>query len=301
MQPIFSAINDAHRGLALDPPAVDNHFLSRARRGLGRAQAAVSTRDTRIPLPPEAIISILTAAEASTAALPALRRASALTLTGLFAGRSDTSVHLRSEDVQITPDFIWLRLTEKGKRHRSVRRVVRLPLSQRAIDGVASAVPRVAALLQRYFDARDAAGRTAEFAFQLGGETRPTTTTQEQWLATELAGIGVSAPPGFAYQGHSLRSMGASCMAAIGVDRHIYIWVGGWVRGSSVVDAHYVDPTVLPTPAAYALYGWALSRQYRAEAGVIVAATVLPDPLAAPASPSTPAHVRVAARIRMLM
>ena len=86
-------------------------------------------------------------------------------------------------------------------------------------------------------------------------------------------------------------------VAAIGVDRHIYIWVGGWVRGSSVVDEHYVDPTVLPTPAAYALYGWALSRQYRAEAGVIVAATVLPDPLAEPASPSTPAHVRVAARI----
>ena len=140
MQPIFSAINDAHRGLALDPPAVDNHFLSRARRGLGRAQAAVSTRDTRIPLPPEAILSILTAAEASTAGLPALRRASALSLTGLFAGRSDTSVHLRSEDVQLTPDFIWLRLTEKGKRHRSVRRVVRLPLSQRAIDGVMGAV-----------------------------------------------------------------------------------------------------------------------------------------------------------------
>ena len=81
-------------------------------------------------------------------------------------------------------------------------------------------------------------------------------------------------------------------------DRVIYIWLGGWTRGSSVVDKHYVDPTVLPTPAAHALYGWALSRQYRAEAGVIVAATVLPDPMA---RPGTPAHVRVAARIRAHM
>ena len=40
-----------------------------------------------------------------------------------------------------------------------------------------------------------------------------------------------------------------------------------------------IDPTVLPTPAAYALWGWALTRQYRADAGVVVAATTLPDPL----------------------
>ena len=68
-------------------------------------------------------------------------------------------------------------------------------------------------------------------------------------------------------------------MAAIGIDRHIYVWVGGWARGSSVVDKHYIDPTVLPSPAAYSLYGWALSRQYYASAGEVVAASTLPDPL----------------------
>ena len=36
MQPIFSAINDAHRSLELDPPAVDSFFLKRVRTGLGR-------------------------------------------------------------------------------------------------------------------------------------------------------------------------------------------------------------------------------------------------------------------------
>ena len=69
-------------------------------------------------------------------------------------------------------------------------------------------------------------------------------------------------------------------MAAIGVDRHIYIWIGGWARGSDVVDRHYIDPTVLPTPAAYALWGWALTRQYSADAGVVEWAECLPDPRA---------------------
>ena len=91
--------------------------------------------------------------------------------------------------------------------------------------------------------------------------------------------MGVSAPPGFAYQGHSLRSMAASAMAAIGVERHVYVWVCGWKAGSITVDKHYIDPTVRPTPAAFELYGWALSRQYVTSTAEVVAAATLPDPL----------------------
>ena len=69
-------------------------------------------------------------------------------------------------------------------------------------------------------------------------------------------------------------------MAAIGVERHIYVWIGGWARGSDTVDRHYIDPTVLPTPAAYALCGWALTRQYSTEHGVVEFAECFPDPLA---------------------
>ena len=139
----------------------------------------------------------------------------------------------------------------------------------------------------------------ADYAFQLRGEARPTTASMEGWLARALARGGIQAPAGFAYQGHSIRSLGASAMAAIGVPRHIYIWLGGWARGSSVVDQCYIDPTFMPTPAAYALYGWALSRQYSADAGIVAAATLLPDPRepepGAPPQRDTPPH-RVAAR-----
>jgi hypothetical protein len=296
MQPIFSAINDAHRSVGLDPPAVDSHFLTRTRQGLRRAQAAISTVDSRVPLPAESLLEVTADGEAAAAAPPAaatrshpapwrhrlerLRAAAAISLTSLFAGRQDSSVHLRSCDVGVDDEFIWLRLTEKGKRASRVRRVVRLPLRQSPVAGHPSALPRIAALLRAYLAARsDASPVVPEFAFQLSGEVRPTTRSMEGWLDGVLSRLRIAAPPGFAYQGHSLRSLGASAMAAIGVERHIYGWLGGWARGSQTVERDYVDPTVLPTPAAYALYGWALSRQYAAGPGVVVAATVLPDPL----------------------
>jgi hypothetical protein len=61
-------------------------------------------------------------------------------------------------------------------------------------------------------------------------------------------------------------------------------WLGGWARGSGVVDRCYIDPTFAPSPAAYALFGWALMRHFSADAGTIVRAMMLPDPrLTAPA------------------
>ena len=81
-------------------------------------------------------------------------------------------------------------------------------------------------------------------------------------------------------------------MAAIGVPRHIYIWIGGWARGSSVVDRQYIDPTFQPSAAAFALYGWVLSRQYAAGAGSVEPFIPLPDPLDSPTLPDSPAPDR---------
>ena len=58
-------------------------------------------------------------------------------------------------------------------------------------------------------------------------------------------------------------------MSAIGVDRVIIHFLGGWKRGSSTMERDYIDPTVMPTPAAFMLYGWALARQYSVGTGSI--------------------------------
>jgi len=67
-------------------------------------------------------------------------------------------------------------------------------------------------------------------------------------------------------------------MSAIGVDRHVIVWLGGWAPGSTTMEKHYLDPTMLPSPAAYALYGWALSRQYASGDPIMGPAITLSDP-----------------------
>ena len=287
LQPIFSAINAAHRDLDLEPPACDNHFLTMARKGLRRAQVeAGHTRDSRVPLPCEHCLSILATGERAAAvpintleSLRVVRCSFGLVLTALFAGRQDSGVHLRTTDCQVDASAIWLRLTEKGKKGTVVRRVLKLDVAR---AGHGSALPRVASLGIAYLNARGRFLRdgqsTPEFLLQLPGERRPLTRDMEQWLAVALSVEGISAPPGFAYLGHSIRSMGASAMAAINVPRHVYIFIGGWARGSTVVDKHYIDPTFAPSAAARALYGWLLTHAYSAGIGVPERGTLLPDP-----------------------
>ena len=85
-------------------------------------------------------------------------------------------------------------------------------------------------------------------------------------------------------------------MAAIGVPRHAYVWLGGWKRGSGIIDECYVDPTFAPSATAYELHNWALARKFTADAGTAAAATTLPDPREpSPTARDTPPH-RVAAR-----
>ena len=206
-----------------------------------------------------------------------------MSLGSLFSGRSDSTVHLRAADFRVSEDFIWLRLTEKGKRHTAIRRVVRLPLRSAPVEGCASALPRVALLARRFLLARRLAWQHArlpepEWLFQLPAEARPTTRSMESWFRAVMHRLDISAPDGFVYLAHSIRSGAASAESAIGVPRPIYVWMGGWRRSSPVVERHYVDPTVLPSPAAYRLFGWMLSRQYEVGVGEIVHQRLLPDP-----------------------
>ena len=76
------------------------------------------------------------------------------------------------------------------------------------------------------------------------------------WLSQTLSEEGISAASGFAYQGHSLRSGGSSAAEAVGVSRYRGNWLGGWSQQGRTRELHYLDPSVLPTPAAFAFFGW---------------------------------------------
>ena len=87
----------------------------------------------------------------------------------------------------------------------------------------------------------------------------------EGWLEATLRRVGVRAPAGFAYLGHSIRSGGSSAAEAIGVPRFRGNWLGGWSQSGKTRELHYMDPSVLPSPAAYGLLGWLLDGTYEAE------------------------------------
>ncbi len=228
---------------------------------------------------------VASGAEAARETSPPPPSSVSVVLGSLFAGRTDTTVHLRAEDFGVTADFLWLRLTEKGKRGLALRRVIRLPIDAELVcEGERSALPRVAQLARAYLEARREAHAAAqrplsEYLFQLPGERRPTTTSMAAWLERLLERLQVRAPPSFAYLPHSIRSGTASAMAAIGIPRHIYVWIGGWSPTSTTVEKHYVDPTVLPTASALRLYGWARARAYTTDRPRWERRAPLPDPL----------------------
>ena len=68
----------------------------------------------------------------------------------------------------------------------------------------------------------------------------------------------IRAPSEFVYLGHSLRIVCLSSAEAIGVSRYRGNWFGGWSQAARTRELHYIDPSVAPTPAAYALLGWQL-------------------------------------------
>ena len=222
LQPYLSAINAMHADHGFERPAL-GHMVARARQGMRRSQALVQTRDTRVPLPADAVMRIL---QSTLAARPSLeqrpprerlaflRRRYAVVLAFVFMGRQDSCVHLRADDHGIDDSFLWLRLTEKQKRGWRFRRVIRLPLTAQAVRRHASALPLLAQLGRAYLAAREAAlafssragAREPTALFQLPGEQPPRTADMSTWLSQTLSEEGISAAYGFAYQGHSLRS-----------------------------------------------------------------------------------------------
>lgn len=293
LQPYLSAINSMHEDFGLARPAL-GHLVKRARGGMARGQALMQTRDERVALPANAAMRVLddalTRASAQQARLPLLafvkwlRRRYATVLGYVFFGRQDSCVSLLSCDhgiddgrgaALIEGGYLWLRLTEKMRRRSAFRRVLRLPLDAPPVRGHASALPRLAALGRIYACARaelvaKAGGGTPPYFFQLPGEPKPITRHMSAWVSESLTELGIVAPPGFVYLGHSLRSGGSSAAEAIGVSRFRGNWVGGWAQGGSTRETRYIDPSVTPSPAAYALFGWLLDGEFRATVGAWV-------------------------------
>jgi len=132
LQPYLSAINAAHRDLMLPLPAVGD-AVSRFRRGLANRQVAAGRPAARVYLPARVVCSALQwALQASPSsllgarALP-FRAAVALVLNYVWFARADTGAALRCCDIDTSNGIALVNVREKGKSHRAVSRVIRIP------------------------------------------------------------------------------------------------------------------------------------------------------------------------------
>jgi len=178
-------------------------------------------------------------------------------------GRQDSTTLLRSSDFGIDSAYLWLRLTEKQRKHVSTRRIVRIPIAPPPSNNVPSAIPQIVRLAHMYMSAKTALGEPTQYLFQLPHERPPTTAAMSTWVAQALRHCGISAPKGFAYLGHSIRSGASSAAEAIKVPRIRGDWLGGWAPGTSTRAKHYIDPTLGPSTEAFALLGWLLDHEYQ--------------------------------------
>ena len=84
----------------------------------------------------------------------------------------------------------------------------------------------------------------------------------DAWLQLVLRRMGVAAPAGDLWTGHSLRKGAASAAAAVGVSIDRICHMGGWkIHGGVVND--YIDPTCPSSPAAWRFFGWLLPAAMR--------------------------------------
>lgn len=144
----------------------------------------------------------------------------------------------------------------------ALRRVIRLPLRAAPCRGHQSAIPALAQLGRAYLDARAAA---------VGGAPEPRWLFQlplarRTWRpGSPLPSLMRASPRRLAFclpRPHSLRSGASSGCEAIGVSRFRGNWAGGWSQSGRTRELHYIDPSILPSPAAYAFFGWLLDSAY---------------------------------------
>ena len=121
----------------------------------------------------------------------------------------------------------------------------------------AAAVPSFAALLRKWEAFRGPLPADASY-WKLPSERASgafVSTVIDKWLRCILLHLGIDPPPGELWTGHSLRKGAATGSHSIDVFLTKICHMGGWsITSTSVHD--YIDPTALPSPAAYYFFGW---------------------------------------------
>ena len=256
LQPYLSAINKYFADHGKEPVALGS-LIESARRGFKQQQLALDEPTIRIPVPATAALSILRYAEslATTPLHPDFRGAVAVLTNFAFCCRAGTGVHALHGDLAVDNNYITLyKRVLKGHKAGELTSAAQIPCS--------GLLTRLAVLLTVFFLAQNAAfsqhSSELTYLWELPTDSSPaswTSQTLSSWLQSCCVAVGVSAPPGFSYSSHSLRSGAASAANAVGASLPHIRWLGNWAKDSDVVH-DYISPAILFTQAAFSFFGW---------------------------------------------
>ena len=263
----LSTINRAHEDCGLPGPALHDDAQTGALAGLARLQTKLVAEDDRLYLKADHFSALLDHGLALPDIAPRCRQWAQLSaadkslvcrlrdcVSAVFNfadfGRSDSQHGMKATDIVMDQQRqIIFRLRQvKG------RTGVRPDLT---FQWDAAERPDLTRLVERWLQLRARLQFPATCAmWRLPWETGRWTTTAFQGILTRgLSVTGYSAPPGFKYTTHSVRSGAATEAAAIDASLIKIRHLGGWARMSDTVH-DYIDPTARPTPAAARFFGY---------------------------------------------
>ena len=271
LQPYFSAINKFFRDHRRQPVAV-GELLADARRGLEMLQHRLVPTTARLPLPAQVALDILHYANTlhetfawTPAAFPQMQRfraCLAVCVNYTFFCRAETGARCQTGDLVVDEPSQQICLyvrKSKGDQRRdaSDKLVIAVPVA---------ANPVLANLIDYYTEQRAIFctkfyNQPPPLAFWSFSPSEPSAdwgaaSTISTWLSLALLAVNSSAPAGFKWTSHSLRKGAASAASCIGAPLPVIKFMGGWAKNSSVTEGKYIDPTMIPTPAAWRFFGW---------------------------------------------
>jgi integrase/recombinase XerD len=251
----LAAINTLHSDLEMERPAVGRR-IQRFKAGL--AKVASRTRGAARTYVPAWVVErahlhglAMTDVELATdAGRRRLQAIVATVFTYCFVARGGSGTALLACDVRFSDAGLHVTLgVEKTRHAASVSRVLTLDISR---------IPGLEQLLRRWEAVRGPLPDGYSY-YALPGQRNFPTTQVDAWLKEVLDHLGVQAPAGEAWTGHSLRIGAASAMDAAGVSMRRICHMGGWASQSSAVK-DYIDPTCPSSDAGRRYFAWLLPR-----------------------------------------
>jgi hypothetical protein len=273
LQPYLSAINGLYRDLGLEQIATGD-LLRRQIMGFQGMQVQFRAFN-RVATPAQVMYNILCSAafilqEAQLPSMVALRlsRACLSTVVAfLFFARPSANANILCADLVLTsapqPGIQLLPRGTKGKSKVQPHKLAPLFVPAAVFTAPIGGLPPVDlyGLVVKYVQLRDSCfkGKAPVHMWAVPGDkniTRYTAKHQNSWLKTALNLTLNFPPPGYHWQGHSMRKGAASAASAAGVPLPKICHYGGWSVTSGAVSKHYIDPTCPPTPAGSFFFSW---------------------------------------------